>query len=123
MGKRHNRKRIRSRPRHRDGGCAKGHPNHIRTMSMDTNSSHSTLNSNPLFQTSNLVQADLNPADHWHNTYSAWQNRVQYQREQAMEAYCLRVFGGEAGEEASLLEPMLKVVMDLFDGDTDYQDP
>jgi len=40
-----------------------------------------------------------------------------------MEAQRLRFFGGEVGEEVSLLEPMLKVVMDLFDGDIDYQDP
>lgn len=40
-----------------------------------------------------------------------------------LEAQRLRFFGGEAGEEVSLLEPMLKVVMDLFDGDIDYEDP
>jgi hypothetical protein len=63
------------------------------------------------------------PANNWHQTYSAWQARAQLQQEQAVDAQRLRFFGGEAGEEVSLLEPMLKVVMDLFDGDIDYQDP
>jgi hypothetical protein len=63
------------------------------------------------------------PANDWHHTYSAWQTRARLQQEQAVEAQRLRFFGGEAGEEVSLLEPMLKVVMDLFDGDIDYQDP
>lgn len=40
-----------------------------------------------------------------------------------MEAQRLRFFGGEAGDEVSLLAPMLKVVTDLFDGMTDYEDP
>jgi hypothetical protein len=40
-----------------------------------------------------------------------------------MEAHRLRIFGGEAGDEISLLEPMLRVVTDLFDGMTDYEDP
>jgi len=64
------------------------------------------------------------PANDWYQTYPAWQIREQLlQQEQAVEAQRLRFFGGEAGEEVSLLEPMLKVVMDLFDGDIDYQDP
>lgn len=65
------------------------------------------------------------PSDHWHQTYSAWQNRLRYEqeKERALEAQRLRFFGGEAGDETSLLEPMLKVVTDLFDGMTDYEDP
>lgn len=39
-----------------------------------------------------------------------------------LEAQRLRFFGGEAGDEASLCAPMLKVVMDLFN-DIDYVDP
>lgn len=35
----------------------------------------------------------------------------------------LRMFGGEPGDDVSLLEPMLRVVTDLFDGATDYEDP
>jgi len=65
----------------------------------------------------------VNPTPDWHQTYSAWQTRQRIQQEQMMEAHRLRFFGGEAGEEVSLLEPMLKVVMDLFDGDIDYEDP
>ena len=44
-------------------------------------------------------------------------------REKALEAQRVRFFGGEAGEDISLLEPMLKVVTDLFGGGTDYEDP
>lgn len=40
-----------------------------------------------------------------------------------MEMQRLHYFGGEPGEEVSLLEPMLQVVMNLFDGNTDYEDP
>ena len=117
MSKRHNRKRTRSRPRHRDGG--KAQPNHARTLSVDTISSHSTANSS--FQP--LSFPLINHSPDWHQTYTTWQTRQQLQQEQAMEAQRLRFFGGEVGEEVSLLEPMLKVVMDLFDGDIDYQDP
>lgn len=118
MSKRHNRKRTRSRPRHRDAGRARS--NHIRTLSMDTNASYSSTTSN--FQPLHFPIANQ-PANHWHQTYSAWQNRLQYEQEQALEAQRLRIFGGEVGDEVSLLEPMLKVVTDLFDGNTDYEDP
>lgn len=40
-----------------------------------------------------------------------------------METQRLRVFGGMPEDEICLLEPMLKVVTDLFDGETDYEDP
>lgn len=65
------------------------------------------------------------PADHWHETYYAWQNRLRYEQErhQSLEIQRLRVFGGEPGDDVSLLEPMLRVVTDLFDGMTDYEDP
>lgn len=63
--------------------------------------------------------------NHWDQMYSAWQARDQLRQrqEQVLEAERLRVFGGEAGDEISLLEPMLRVVTDLFDGNTDYEDP
>ncbi|KAF2266424.1 hypothetical protein CC78DRAFT_542399 [Lojkania enalia] len=120
MSKRHNRKRTRSRPRHRDAG--KAHSNHGRTLSVETSSSFSDSYSS--FLSSNLPLANR-PANHWHQTYSAWQDRLRQERdrEQALEAQRLRFFGGEAGDEVSLLEPMLKVVTDLFDGNTDYDDP
>ena len=34
-----------------------------------------------------------------------------------------RMFGGELGDEVSLCEPMLQVVLSLFDGHLDYLDP
>jgi hypothetical protein len=60
---------------------------------------------------------------HWDETYFAWQNRLQIeqQRQQLMEKERIRYFGGVPGEEVSLLEPMLQVVMDLFDGNTDFE--
>ncbi|KAK3209122.1 hypothetical protein GRF29_69g843420 [Pseudopithomyces chartarum] len=108
MSKRHNRKRTRSRPRHRDGG--KAHSNHVRTLS-------------PQHLHYPISTASAN---HWHQTYSAWQDRrLQYEQERdtALEAQRVRFFGGEAGDDISLLEPMLKVVTDLFDGNTDFEDP
>jgi len=120
MGKRHNRKRTRSRPRHRDGNLQ--NINHSRSISVDTTISQTTSNSS--FQPSLYPIANIH-ADHWHQTYSAWQHRLQLEqeRQQALEMQRLRYFGGEPGDEVSLLEPMLQVVMDLFDGDTDYEDP
>jgi len=38
-------------------------------------------------------------------------------------AHRLRMFGGEVQDGAALCGPMLKVVMDLFDGGLDYHDP
>ncbi|KAF2828053.1 hypothetical protein CC86DRAFT_393227 [Ophiobolus disseminans] len=121
MGKRHNRKRTRSRPRHRDGIPQNIY--HTRSISVDTTTSQTTSNSSyqylSQFPTTNVH------ADHWHQTYFAWQHRLQVEqeRQQVMEVQRLRYFGGEPGEDVSLLEPMLQVVMDLFDGNTDYEDP
>lgn len=64
-------------------------------------------------------------ADHWHQTYFAWQNRLRFEQERvkAVENHQLRVFGGEPGDEVSLFEPMMKVVTDLFDGYDDFDYP
>jgi hypothetical protein len=64
-------------------------------------------------------------ADRWDQKYAAWQNRLRDQRDQEeeVESQRLRIFGGLPEDEASLLEPMLKVVTDLFDGFYDYEDP
>lgn len=64
-------------------------------------------------------------ASTWHETYSAWQTRLQLEqkRQQVLESERIRYFGGVPGEEVSLLEPMLQVVMDLFDGNTDFDYP
>ncbi|KAF1957486.1 hypothetical protein CC80DRAFT_443757 [Byssothecium circinans] len=43
--------------------------------------------------------------------------------ERALRAQWLRMFGGEVDDEATLSEPMTKVVTDLFDGQLDYEDP
>ncbi|KAF2497276.1 hypothetical protein BU16DRAFT_459475 [Lophium mytilinum] len=118
MGQRRNRKRTRSRPRHRDAGKARSL--HSRMNSLDTNSTYSA-SSQSYFQPSAGPLASR-PADHWHQTYTAWQDRLR-QQEVSLEAQRLRFFGGEAGDEVSLFEPMLKVVTDLFDGHTDYVDP
>ena len=123
MGKRHNRKRTRSRPRHRDGSNLQS-TNHTRSLSVDTISSCSTT-TNSSFQPSIYPTANL-PSEHWHQTYFAWQNRrlqEEQERDREVEMQRLRIFGGEPGDEVSLLEPMMKVVTDLFDGFTDYEDP
>lgn len=121
MSKRHNRKRTRSRPRHRD--AAKVRSFHYRTDSFDNISTYPTTPSSPFQHLSYFPPANK-PAHHWHQTYSAWQSRLRQQQEdQALEAQRLRFFGGEIGDEVSLLEPMLKVVTDLFDGNIDYEDP
>ena len=121
MGKRHNRKRTRSRPRHRDGKTLQNA--HVRSHSVDTTSSNSTINSS--FHYPAYYPITNTPANHWHQTYSAWQDRLRLEekRQEALETQRLRYFGGEPGEEVSLLEPMLQVVMELFDGNTDYEDP
>jgi hypothetical protein len=64
-------------------------------------------------------------ANQWDQKYTAWQNRLRIQQEQEheVESQRLRIFGGLPEDEASLLEPMLKVVTDLFDGFYDYEDP
>jgi hypothetical protein len=114
MSKRHNRKRTRSRPRHRDA-------QHTRTPSIDTEASFS---SNPSVSQPSYFSIANQRANHWHQTYLAWQNRQREQQQhvQALEAQ-LRMFGGEAGDDMSLIEPMLNVVTSLFDGSTDYTDP
>jgi len=121
MGKRHNRKRTRSRPRHRDGNNASQNQ-HFRSNSIDTVSSQATIVSP--YQASNAAIGNVS-ADHWHQTYFAWQNRLRSQQEsaKAVENHQLRVFGGEPGDEVSLFEPMMKVVTDLFDGYDDFGYP
>ncbi|KAF1980534.1 hypothetical protein BU23DRAFT_444523 [Bimuria novae-zelandiae CBS 107.79] len=124
MSKRHNRKRTRSRPRHRDSG--KANLNHIRNLSVDTNTSFSSTTSSFHQQQNSHFPMVTPPANHWHQTYLAWQDRRhqnEMAREKALEAQRVRFFGGEVGEDISLLEPMLKVVTDLFDGNTDFEDP
>lgn len=90
---------------------------------MDSFSSHSVPYPSSFPQPFSFPLAVL-PADHWHQTYSDWQHRLRMEQQlQALEAQRLRFFGGEAGDEVSLFEPMLKVVTDLFDGNIDYEDP
>ncbi|KAF2124824.1 hypothetical protein P153DRAFT_360990 [Dothidotthia symphoricarpi CBS 119687] len=123
MGKRHNRKRTRSRPRHRNSRS-----DHIRSDSVNTNHTSSSYpTTSPNFQPQMFFPITSVPADHWHQTYLAWQVRLrlnqEHERERSVEAQRLRVFGGMPEDETCLLEPMLRVVTDLFDGETDYEDP
>lgn len=113
MGQRHNRKRIRSRPRRRN-------------RNRDSTSSATSFYS-PSPSPFQLAGFNLPPTScpAWYDLYPPWPSRSwsDYQRhEDAIEAQRLRIFGGEAGDEVSLCEPMLRVVMDLFD-DIDYVDP
>jgi len=69
--------------------------------------------------------ADFAAEHYWHQAYLAWQDQIRIAQEQQweLELQQLRMFGGMPGDEVSLLAPMLKVVTDLFDGYTDYDDP
>ncbi|KAF2749862.1 hypothetical protein M011DRAFT_456608 [Sporormia fimetaria CBS 119925] len=123
MSKRHNRKRTRSRPRHRSNIS-----NHSRSFSFESDSSfqpNAFISPHATTHASTYLPLANRPADHWDQMYEAWQTRDQLRRQQeeALEAHRLRVFGGEADDELSLLEPMLRVVTNLFDGKDDYEDP
>lgn len=119
MGKRHNRKRTRSRPRQRDGNNINQNIQHVRSNSFDTMSSQSTISA---YQPTYAPIATVS-AGYWHQRYLAWQSRLQSEQEiaKAVESHQLRVFGGEPGDEDSLFEPMMKVVTDLFDGYDDFE--
>lgn len=170
MGKRHNRKRTRSRARvhHRgendtvdNNKCAGGKNTpktifHARSDSLDTTITTSTTTASTFSSSSTSTSASTSTpttpdsyaaiqhrryprvatalttgiseraADHhWHQAYLAWQDRLRIAQEQEWEVEMqqLRMFGGMPGDEVALIEPMLKVVMDLFDGYTDYHDP
>ncbi|CAA9960918.1 hypothetical protein P3342_006472 [Pyrenophora teres f. teres] len=125
MGKRHNRKRTRSRPRNRDNNnnTTAQLKTHIRSESVSTTSSTLSATSS-CFQPQGFPLANV----HWQQTYNAaWQNRLriqqEQQQEQELETQRLRIFGGLPEDERCLMEPMLKVVTDLFDGFFDYEDP
>lgn len=126
MGKRHNRKRTRSRPRNRDNNnnnTAAQLKTHTRSESVSTTSSTLSATSS-CFQPQGFPLANLS----WQQTYNAaWQNRLriqqEQQQEQELETQRLRIFGGLPEDERCLMEPMLKVVTDLFDGFFDYEDP
>jgi hypothetical protein len=79
---------------------------------------------------------------HWQAQWETWQYRRLMQHQPAFAqarraaaavpsaqantdivAHRLRMFGGEVQDGAALCGPMLKVVMDLFDGGLDYPDP
>jgi hypothetical protein len=66
---------------------------------------------------------------HWQAQWDTWQNRrlmpqpALAQPSTDIVAHRLRMFGGEVQDGAALCGPMLKVVMDLFDGGLDYHDP
>jgi len=126
MGKRHNRKRTRSRPRNRDNSNTTTQLKaHIRSESVSTTSSTLSATSS-CFQPHGYLLANA-PSAHWQQTYNAWQNRLrvqqEQQQEQELETQRLRIFGGLPEDERCLMEPMLKVVTDLFDGFFDYEDP
>jgi hypothetical protein len=126
MGKRHNRKRTRSRPRNRNNNNDNSPPqiiNHTRSESVSTTSSTLSATSSCFHPRSHHI-ADAT-ANHWQQTYTAWQTRLRLQeeQEQELETQRLRIFGGLPEDERTLMEPMLKVVTDLFDGFYDYEDP
>jgi hypothetical protein len=126
MGKRHNRKRTRSRPRNRNNNHDNSPPqgiNHIRSESVSTTSSTLSATSSCFHPQSYPIATAT--THHWHQPHTAWQTRLrlQQEQEQELETQRLRIFGGLPEDERTLMEPMLKVVTDLFDGFYDYEDP
>ena len=111
MGSRHNRRRTRSRPRNRNVDKA--------------------MIAAPLPHS--IHSFNSRPATHWHQQYNAWQDRIrvhqqcrshnQQPQRRSSEDHYLRFFGGEPADGMTLCAPMLQVVMDLFEGRTDYVDP
>ena len=135
MSKRHNRKRTRSRPRHRDGGKTrtldKTRIDVFDPFSISSRPLSSSSSSFGPFSRYGPLPPTVLSTEHWQPAYSvAWHQdhrlrmeMMDQQRRRALEAQRLWLFGGEAGDESCLLEPMLKVVTDLFDGNIDYVDP
>jgi len=101
-------------------------PIHTRSESVSSTSSSTLSATSSCFQPSGCSLAGV-PANDWQQTYTAWQTRLRLQREQEqeqeLETQRLRIFGGLPEDERCLMEPMLKVVTDLFDGFYDYEDP
>ncbi|KAF2010992.1 hypothetical protein BU24DRAFT_50547 [Aaosphaeria arxii CBS 175.79] len=122
MSKRHNRKRTRSRPRNRDPGHNRSL--HLQTPSIDNYHLTSVVPATPApFPSMNLGAPEVawKQINHLQNQQRILQ--FQQKRDRDMETQRLRFFGGYIDDEVSLFEPMLKVVTDLFDGNTDYEDP
>ncbi|OAL42620.1 hypothetical protein IQ07DRAFT_686227 [Pyrenochaeta sp. DS3sAY3a] len=108
MGKRLNRKRTRDRPRYRKTGRAPAPHGRPFTQAMSG---------------TQPIRESLADPPHWHQTHHIQDNRsCENQHEQARDQQ-LRIFGGYPDDEESFFEPMLKIVTDLFDGNTDYEDP
>jgi hypothetical protein len=97
--------------------------NHTRSESVSTTSSTLSATSSCFHPRSHHIANAT--ANHWQQTYTAWQTRLRLQeeQEQELETQRLRIFGGLPEDERTLMEPMLKVVTDLFDGFYDYEDP
>lgn len=119
MGSRHNRKRTRSRPRNR----------------LASKSSSFTYQDLP-YQSIPSVSALPNhqrPASYWQQQYAVWQARQSLAHQglaqrrdtniASLDQQRMRMFGGSVEDEESLCAPMLQVVLDLFNGSIDYEDP
>lgn len=121
MGQRHNRRRVRSRPRHRRNNR---YNTSISSIS-STNSSASTFTI-PKFSCTALpicgpTLPSYRPDQPWQ-----WQLNGQVPPQSAQDSFWAleqrRIYGGEPGDEEGLCAPMLQVVLDLFNG-VDYEDP
>ncbi|KAF1973264.1 hypothetical protein BU23DRAFT_568292 [Bimuria novae-zelandiae CBS 107.79] len=111
MRKRHRKRRVGTPPRYHGGGDAianNAQPSQTVALPQSTHDTATTGSADPGHQT-NSVRQDCGP-------------HSRRDEEKALEDQRVRFFGGDAGDD-SLLEPMLKVVTELFDGKTDYEDP
>jgi hypothetical protein len=125
MGSRHNRRRVRSRPRHRRTNRYNPSISSLSTIpsesipSIKPRFSYTAIPicgpsgfSNPLWPVINQTWQPPLTA-----TFSQWSGQDTFWATEQQ-----RIYGGEPGDGDALCAPMLQVVLDLFDG-VDYVDP
>ncbi|KAF2396433.1 hypothetical protein EJ06DRAFT_524795 [Trichodelitschia bisporula] len=127
MGARHNRKRTRSRPRNRNSQriqalsvCPTPVPASIPAGAFHWQHLHQQLNAWP-GRIPQVLQQQQQQLQHSPHTLQV-QQHANHQPYMPL-ADRLRLFGGSASDEVSLCAPMLEVVMGLFNGQIDYEDP
>ena len=115
MAHKHNRRRV--RPRNRDHSPSNpaydmlDDSSSFSESSVDLSTSCNTTSKQP-FPSSIPRNIDVSVASkHWHNRYTAWQNRETAQKREAVniEAEQFKLFGGVPGDDVGLCFKMLEV--------------
>lgn len=114
MAHKHNRRRVRPRNRNQhsltstfdipdDLSCSE--PPLISASSTSSNSWQPSLPATLRNPNASIASR------HWHNRYTAWQNRDKAQRKEAVniEAEQIKLFGGEPGDDIGLCYKMMEV--------------